>query len=239
MSPAKDQSRLHGRRRADESTPRTVLKKAAALRSTSQRLAVTAGALAVLLGAGAAGQAASSQVTGQAPDAARSYVSATASASPSPSATPSAAPSKPAAAAKPAKSAPKPVIAAQSAKVAPAKPAVPAKPAAPVKPAPVNDPAGAQAYAASLLSSFGWSAGEMDSLRILWTKESNWTTTATNPSSGAYGIVQSLPAEKMSSEGTDWLTNYKTQVRWGLKYIKERYGSPSAALSFHYANNWY
>ncbi|NYD78716.1 hypothetical protein [Arthrobacter cupressi] len=231
MSPAKDLSRLHGRRRAEVSAPRTVLKKAAALRSTSQRLAVTAGVLALVLGAGAAGQA-----TNQAFDASRAANStpAEAGATASPSATASTPAAKPSAAAKPAaKPAPKAAVAPQAAKVAPAKPAAPAKPVA------VNDPAGAQAYAASLLSSFGWGPGEMDSLRILWTKESDWTTTATNASSGAYGIVQSLPAEKMASEGADWQTNYKTQIRWGLKYIKERYGSPSAALSFHYANNWY
>ena len=231
MSPAKDLSRLHGRRRAEVSAPRTVLKKAAALRSTSQRLAVTAGVLALVLGAGAAGQA-----TNQAFDASRAANStpAEAGATASPGATASTPAAKPSAAAKPAaKPAPKAAVAPQAAKVAPAKPAAPAKPVA------VNDPAGAQAYAASLLSSFGWGPGEMDSLRILWTKESDWTTTATNASSGAYGIVQSLPAEKMASEGADWQTNYKTQIRWGLKYIKERYGSPSAALSFHYANNWY
>ena len=231
MSPAKDLSRLHGRLSAEVSAPRTDMKKAAALSSTSQRLDVTAGVLALVLGAGAAGQA-----TNQAFDASRAANStpAEAGATASPSATASTPAAKPSAAAKPAaKPAPKAAVAPQAAKVAPAKPAAPAKPVA------VNDPAGAQAYAASLLSSFGWGPGEMDSLRILWTKESDWTTTATNASSGAYGIVQSLPAEKMASEGADWQTNYKTQIRWGLKYIKERYGSPSAALSFHYANNWY
>ena len=25
----------------------------------------------------------------------------------------------------------------------------------------------------------------------------------------------------MASEGSDYMTNYKTQIRWGLKYIKE------------------
>jgi len=237
MSPAKDQSRLHGRRRAEVSAPRTVLKKAAGLRSTSQRLAVTAGVLALVVGAGAAGQAAG-QGSGQGIDAAQISLSTPetgAGASPGVAAdalTPTAKPSIAAkAAAKPAAK-PAPVTA-QSAKVAPAKPAAPAKPVA------VNDPAAAQAYAASLLSSFGWGPEEMDSLRILWTRESNWTTTAMNASSGAYGIVQSLPGDKMATEGADWQTNYKTQIRWGLNYIKERYGSPSAALSFHYANNWY
>ncbi|QDG87241.1 hypothetical protein NIBR502770_01055 [Pseudarthrobacter sp. NIBRBAC000502770] len=79
----------------------------------------------------------------------------------------------------------------------------------------------------------------MQCLQTLWTKESDWTTTATNPSSGAYGIVQSLPAEKMASSGADYLTNYRTQINWGLDYIKKSYQSPCGALNFHLAHNWY
>ncbi|WP_139346678.1 hypothetical protein [Sinomonas mesophila] len=104
---------------------------------------------------------------------------------------------------------------------------------------PVDDPTAAKAYAASRLAAYGWSQDQMSALEILWTKESGWRTTATNPTSGAYGIVQSLPATKMSSVGADWQTNFRTQIEWGLDYIKERYGSPSNALGFHYANNWY
>ncbi|MDI2033264.1 hypothetical protein [Paenarthrobacter nitroguajacolicus] len=111
--------------------------------------------------------------------------------------------------------------------------------AAAAVPVAVDDPAAAKAYAASILGSYGWSASEMTALNALWEKESNWRTTATNASSGAYGIVQSLPASKMASAGADWQTNYQTQIKWGLNYIKERYGSPSAALAFHLANNWY
>ncbi|MFJ4209060.1 hypothetical protein ACIPY2_11435 [Paenarthrobacter sp. NPDC089675] len=111
--------------------------------------------------------------------------------------------------------------------------------AAAAAPKAVDDPAAAKAYAASILSSYGWGPGEMTALNTLWEKESGWRTTATNASSGAYGIVQSLPAGKMASAGADWQTNYQTQIKWGLNYIKERYGSPSAALAFHLANNWY
>ncbi|MCU1542018.1 MAG: hypothetical protein JWM01_2965, partial [Arthrobacter sp.] len=57
--------------------------------------------------------------------------------------------------------------------------------------------------------------------------------------SGAYGVVQSLPAEKMASAGADYRTNYRTQINWGLTYIEQRYGSPCGALNFHYAHNWY
>ncbi|MCW3767546.1 hypothetical protein ACKLTP_11505 [Paenarthrobacter ureafaciens] len=111
--------------------------------------------------------------------------------------------------------------------------------AAAAAPKAVDDPAAAKAYAASILANYGWGPGEMTALNTLWEKESNWRTTATNASSGAYGIVQSLPAGKMASAGADWQTNYQTQIKWGLNYIKERYGSPSAALAFHLANNWY
>jgi len=104
---------------------------------------------------------------------------------------------------------------------------------------PVNDPAGAKAYASGQLRSYGWGASQMPCLEKLWNRESNWTTTATNSSSGAYGIVQSLPGEKMASAGADWKTNYETQIDWGLDYVKDRYGSPCDALQFHYANNWY
>jgi type V secretory pathway adhesin AidA len=149
-----------------------------------------------------------------------------------------------------AKSTPEPAapeirVAPQAAEPAPAPAPAPAPEPAPApapEPAPVvavNDPAGAQAYAAGQLASYGWAPDQMQCLQTLWTKESDWTTTATNASSGAYGIVQSLPAEKMASAGADYLTNYRTQINWGLNYIQERYQSPCGALNFHLSNNWY
>lgn len=103
----------------------------------------------------------------------------------------------------------------------------------------VNDPAAAQAFAASKLADFGWGADQMSCLSSLWTRESSWQTTAENPSSLAYGIAQSLPAEKMASAGADYRTNYKTQITWGLGYIKERYGSPCGAWGHSQATGWY
>ncbi|MFE0038278.1 transglycosylase SLT domain-containing protein [Streptomyces sp. NPDC059015] len=69
--------------------------------------------------------------------------------------------------------------------------------------------------------------------------ESNWDHTATNASSGAYGLVQALPGGKMASAGADWKTNPKTQIEWGLDYMNERYGSPCGAWNFWQANHWY
>ncbi|MFJ5546196.1 transglycosylase SLT domain-containing protein [Streptomyces sp. NPDC093225] len=69
--------------------------------------------------------------------------------------------------------------------------------------------------------------------------ESGWDYTATNASSGAYGLVQALPASKMSSAGADWKTNPATQIKWGLDYMNSRYGSPVGAWNFWQANHWY
>jgi hypothetical protein len=69
--------------------------------------------------------------------------------------------------------------------------------------------------------------------------ESGWDVDATNASSGAYGLVQALPGSKMASAGADWQTNAATQIKWGLDYMKSRYGSPVGAWNFWQANGWY
>ncbi|WP_406449678.1 lytic transglycosylase domain-containing protein [Streptomyces sp. NBC_00876] len=69
--------------------------------------------------------------------------------------------------------------------------------------------------------------------------ESGWNPSATNASSGAYGLVQALPASKMASAGSDWQTNPATQIKWGMDYMNSRYGSPCDAWSFWQANSWY
>jgi hypothetical protein len=98
---------------------------------------------------------------------------------------------------------------------------------------------GNQLTACNLLPSFGFSTSEMSALVPMWNNESGWNASAANPSSGAYGIPQALPGDKMASAGGDWRTNPATQIKWGLQYIKSTYGSPSAAWSFWQANGWY
>ncbi|MET9360329.1 transglycosylase SLT domain-containing protein [Streptomyces sp. NPDC006632] len=70
-------------------------------------------------------------------------------------------------------------------------------------------------------------------------RESGWNHRATNPSSGAYGLMQALPGSKMASAGSDWRTNPLTQLKWGLSYIKSRYGTPCGAWNFWTQNGWY
>ncbi|SEF80126.1 Transglycosylase SLT domain-containing protein [Actinacidiphila yanglinensis] len=71
------------------------------------------------------------------------------------------------------------------------------------------------------------------------TRESGWNYTATNASSGAYGLVQALPGSKMASAGADWQTNPATQIKWGLNYMNSRYGSPCDAWQFWQVNHYY
>ena len=70
-------------------------------------------------------------------------------------------------------------------------------------------------------------------------RESGWNVHATNPSSGAYGLGQALPASKMASAGSDWEDNPATQIKWVLSYMDSRYGSPCGAWSFWQSHNWY
>lgn len=96
-----------------------------------------------------------------------------------------------------------------------------------------------KALARAMVAQRGWSSAQFTCLDLLWTRESTWNHRATNPSSGAYGIPQSLPAGKMASAGSDWRTNPATQIKWGLGYIAGRYGTPCGAWNHSEAHNWY
>jgi len=100
-------------------------------------------------------------------------------------------------------------------------------------------PDGARAIARAMLADYGWSDSQFTCLNNLWTRESNWNYQARNTSSGAYGIPQSLPASKMASAGDDWRTNPATQIKWGLGYIQDVYGSPCGAWSHSQSVGWY
>lgn len=90
-----------------------------------------------------------------------------------------------------------------------------------------------------LMLEFGFPAEQWAYLDALWHRESGWNHLAENPSSGAYGIPQSLPAEKMAVVGPDWRTNPETQIQWGLAYIAARYGSPQQAWAHSERVGWY
>ena len=93
--------------------------------------------------------------------------------------------------------------------------------------------------ARALLGEFGFSADQFGCLDSLYMRESGWNPYADNPTSSAYGIPQALPGSKMSSAGADWATNPVTQIRWGLGYIRDRYGSPCGAWGHSESVGWY
>lgn len=90
-----------------------------------------------------------------------------------------------------------------------------------------------------MMFDYGFSEDQWTCLDSLWYRESRWSLTATNPTSGAYGIPQSLPASKMATAGSDYLTNAATQISWGLKYIKDRYVTPCGAWNQSESVGWY
>jgi hypothetical protein len=108
----------------------------------------------------------------------------------------------------------------------------------PIVSAPIPSPGTARHIAYTMLSSFGFSTSQYGCLDSIWTRESGWRVTAAN-ASGAYGIPQALPGSKMASAGPDWQTSATTQIKWGLGYIKGRYGTPCNAWAFWQAHNWY
>jgi hypothetical protein len=100
-----------------------------------------------------------------------------------------------------------------------------------------------KAIGQQLASEMGWTGVQWTALNKLFTKESGWNPKAKNPSSGAYGIPQALPYMKMPKaawpESAGGYSDATTQIRWGLNYIKQRYGNPVMAWTFHQKNNWY
>jgi hypothetical protein len=97
----------------------------------------------------------------------------------------------------------------------------------------------AQAIAHAMVIARGWDEGQFSCLVALWNRESNWNVYATNKSSGAYGIPQALPGNKMATAGADWETSARTQITWGLGYIAERYKNPCGAWTSSETRGWY
>ena len=96
-----------------------------------------------------------------------------------------------------------------------------------------------QQWAHDYLISNGYTESDFSAAVYIINRESGWNPTATNASSGAYGLAQALPGSKMASAGSDWRTNYQTQFKWFVGYCNGRYGSLSGAYNFWLANHWY
>lgn len=91
--------------------------------------------------------------------------------------------------------------------------------------------------ARALLPEYGFSADQFGCLDSLYVSESDWDMTADNPTSSAYGIPQALTETHDMPPG--YFTSAEVQIRWGLNYIRDSYGTPCNAWSFKQGNNWY
>ena len=86
---------------------------------------------------------------------------------------------------------------------------------------------------------YDWDNYHWKCLDRLWQLESGWNELAKNRRSGAYGIPQALPGNKMAAMGRNWKKNPEVQIKWGASYIKSRYKSPCKALAFMDRRGWY
>ena len=93
--------------------------------------------------------------------------------------------------------------------------------------------------AGSLMPAYHWSSWQFHYLNMLWMRESGWNPFAYNHSSGAYGIPQAVPGDKMASAGANWRTSARTQIIWGMDYIQGRYGNPWRAWQHELGYGWY
>lgn len=96
-----------------------------------------------------------------------------------------------------------------------------------------------QSWAHQYLLDNGYSEGDFTAANYIISHESGWSPTATNPSSGAYGLAQAYPGSKMASVDADWQTNYKIQFKWFIGYCEQRYGGIVAAYNYWVAHKNY
>ncbi len=91
--------------------------------------------------------------------------------------------------------------------------------------------------ARALLPVYGFSSDQFSCLDSLYMSESGWRVDADNPTSSAYGIPQALT--QLHDLPADYMTSAESQIRWGLEYIQDTYGSPCSAWSFKAGHGWY
>jgi hypothetical protein len=90
----------------------------------------------------------------------------------------------------------------------------------------------------------GWSMKEWNCLRSIWQRESHFNPKALNMSSHAFGIAQFLPSTWGNYKVVQ-TAEAKLQIKYGLRYIKMRYGSVNeptgacAAWRFWQTKGWY
>jgi len=88
---------------------------------------------------------------------------------------------------------------------------------------------------AEWMAAAGIASGDWGYVDAIVSRESGWNPNATNSSSGACGLVQAYPCDKVPGNGYDPVDN----LRWGNGYATGRYGSWAAAVAFWEQNHWW
>ena len=79
----------------------------------------------------------------------------------------------------------------------------------------------------------GWTGQQWEDAKWIIGKESGWNPTAVNPSSGAFGLFQLNPSSgTLQQYLPDRNPDPAVQANAGARYIKDRYGDPTAARRF-------
>lgn len=83
-----------------------------------------------------------------------------------------------------------------------------------------------------------WGEAEWEAFNTIIMKESKWNSNAQNPYSSAYGLGQFLNST-WATVGCTKTNDKYTQIDCTIKYISQRYKTPTRALNFHLKNNYY
>lgn len=94
-------------------------------------------------------------------------------------------------------------------------------------------------YLYERILAYGWSTEDYNSAVNIIIKESGFNPNSVNNKSGACGLFQAYPCNKAVKQYPDYKTNYKSQIEWGLNYIKGRYKTPTKAWEFWLNHKWY
>ena len=89
------------------------------------------------------------------------------------------------------------------------------------------------------MAQVGISPSDYGYVNFIMEHESHWNPIAQNPRSGAYGICQALPGDKMKNFGSDWRTNPITQLKWCNNYAVNRYGGWFGAYKHWIEKKWW
>lgn len=96
-----------------------------------------------------------------------------------------------------------------------------------------------QSLMQSMAASVGWTGAEWTALNNVEMREAGYNLSATNPSSGAYGLAQFINGAGEYAQYGGSSATAPGQITGMLNYIKQRYGDPEAAWAHEVAYGWY